>query len=189
MSESTGVMNQAASAPVVLAGKYLTFRLAGEEYGIEILKVQEIIGMMAITQIPRTPASVRGVINLRGKVIPIVDLRVKFAMERAEETEKTCIIVVQVRSAAGTVTMGFIVDEVCEVLDIAADEIEEAPRFGTGIDTAYIMGMAKLKGSVKILVDIDKVLGAAEMEQLKERTQQAAGNGTTESDTDRGTES
>jgi purine-binding chemotaxis protein CheW len=150
------------------AGKYLTFRLASEEYGIEILKVQEIMGMMPVTHVPRTPEFVRGVINLRGKVIPVVDLRLKFAMEGKENTERTCIIVVQVDGGSGAVTTGFIVDEVSEVMDIAARDIEETPSFGADLDTNYILGMAKTKGSVKILVDIEKVLAAEEIVQLQQ---------------------
>lgn len=169
MDATTEVMGRTVQAMSHRVGKYLTFRLADEEYGIEILKVQEIIGMMAVTQVPRTPSYVRGVINLRGKVIPIVDLRLKFSMESKEDTEKTCIIVVQVRGESGKVTMGFIVDEVCEVLDIGAEDIEESPRFGTGIDTTYILGLAKIKNNVKILVDINKVLAADEVDRLDQQ--------------------
>lgn len=165
LMESSG---KTAMAAADRAGKYLTFRLAKEEYGIEILHVQEIIGMVPVTQVPKTPDFVRGVINLRGKVIPIVDLRLKFGMDSAEDTEKTCIVVAQISGVAGHITMGFIVDEVSEVLDIPAQEIEDAPSFGASLDTAYILGMAKTKGSVKILVDIDKVLATHEIAQLEE---------------------
>ena len=124
------------------AGKYLTFKLGAEEYGLEILKVQEIIKMMDITRVPRTPAFVRGVINLRGKVIPVVDLRLKFGMESRETTDKTCVIVVQVAqasAASGAVTMGTIVDEVSEVLDISGGQIEPPPEFGTSVNTDFIL--------------------------------------------------
>ena len=151
-----------------LAGKYLTFKLAAEEYGLEILKVQEIIKMMDITRVPRTPGFVRGVINLRGKVIPVIDLRLKFGMEAKETTEKTCVIVVQVTRDNATVTTGIIVDEVSEVLDIGSGEIEPAPSFGTNVDTRFILGMAKAKGSVKILLDINKVLSTGEVESLRQ---------------------
>ena len=154
-------------------GKYLTFRLAEEEYGLEILKVQEIIKMMTITQVPRTPDFVRGVINLRGKVIPVVDLRLKFGMEAKDTTDKTCVIVVQVMRHETTVTMGIIVDEVSEVLDIAAGEIEEAPSFDTNVDTQFILGMAKAKGGVKILLDINKVLASNEPAKIETVTNQA----------------
>jgi purine-binding chemotaxis protein CheW len=146
-----------------LAGKYLTFLSANEEYGLEILKVQEIIRVQTITRVPRTPAYVRGVINLRGKVIPVVDLRLKFGQEQAADTERTCIIVVQIRHGEALVVMGIIIDEVKEVLDIVADNIEDAPDFGAQIDTEFIMGMGKIGQSVKILLDIDKVLNATEL--------------------------
>lgn len=157
---------QGAVMTTNLAGKYLTFKLAAEEYGLEILKVQEIIKMMDITKVPRTPDYVRGVINLRGKVIPVVDLRLKFGMESVATTEKTCIIVVQVKRGDRSITMGIIVDEVSEVLDINGEEIEPAPSFGTNVDTHFILGMAKTRGAVKILLDIDKVLSTGELETV-----------------------
>jgi purine-binding chemotaxis protein CheW len=160
-------MNDVVRAVGDRGGKYLTFRLAKEEYGVGILHVQEIIGMMAVTHVPRTPAYVRGVINLRGRVIPVVDLRLKFGMEGKEDTERTCIIVVEIPGASGAVTTGFIVDEVSEVLDIAASDIEDAPEFGAGLDTAFILGIAKMKGSVKILVDINRVLSARELAHIE----------------------
>jgi purine-binding chemotaxis protein CheW len=149
-----------------LAGKYLTFRLVDEEYGLEILKVREIIGMMAITSLPRTPSFVRGVINLRGKVIPVIDLRNKFELEATADTSETCIIVVDVTAAIGTVQIGILVDAVSEVLDIPGHDIEEPPRFGTSVDTAFILGMAKSKGAVKILLNIEKVLSTAELDSV-----------------------
>lgn len=136
-------------------GKYLTFVLADENYGLEILKVREIIGMMDITAVPRTPAYVKGVVNLRGKVIPVVDLRLKFGMEAAEATEQTCIIVVD----DGRVETGIIVDKVSEVLDIASNDIEDPPSFGTSVDTSFILGMGKANDRVTILLDISRVLG------------------------------
>ncbi len=149
-----------------LAGKYLTFLLGEESYGLEILKVQEIIGMQSITRIPRTPDYVKGVINLRGKVIPVIDLRLRFGMETAEVSRKTCIIVVQVAKAETSVTMGIVVDEVSEVLEISAEEIEPAPGFGTQVETSFILGMAKTENAVKILLDIDKIMSEGEMEAL-----------------------
>ncbi len=136
------------------AGKYLTFVLAEEEYGLEILKVREIIGVMDITSVPRTPAYVKGVINLRGKVIPVVDLRLKFEMPSAEQTAETCIIVVYV----GEMEMGILVDKVSEVLDISGEDIEEAPSFGVNVDTEFILGIGKAGGKVTILLDIARVL-------------------------------
>lgn len=148
------------------AGKYLTFALGGEVYGLEILKVQEIIGMMTVTRVPRTPDFVRGVINLRGKVIPVVDLRKKFNLETIEDTERTCIIVVQVSRKDATVTMGIIVDEVSEVMDIVGSQIEPAPEFGHDVETSFILGMGKVDKKVVMLLDVDKVLSGGEIEMV-----------------------
>lgn len=151
-----------------LQGKYLTFRLADEEYGLEILKVQEIIQMQTVTRVPRTPEYVRGVINLRGKVIPVIELRKKFGFSTFEDTEKTCIIVVQIAaSSEAFIVMGIIIDEVREVLDIKAENIEGTPSFGTSINTDFILGMGKMNDSVKILLDIDKVLSLQEITELQ----------------------
>ena len=158
MAESTTVVDMSQ-----LAGKYLTFKLDVEEFGLEILKVQEIIKMMDITRVPRTPSFVRGVINLRGKVIPIVDLRLKFDMDTRESTEKTCIIVVTVKRSSGSVIMGIIVDEVSEVLDVAGESIEPPPQFGGTVDTAFILGMGKVGERVVTLMDVDKVLSGEEV--------------------------
>ena len=147
-------------------GKYLTFSLGGEVYGLAILKVQEIIGIMTVTRVPRTPEFVRGVINLRGKVIPVVDLRLKFGLDSTEDTERTCIIVVQVSNEDTSVTMGVIVDEVSEVLDINASQIEEAPEFGGQVDTEFIMGMGKVEKKVIMLLDVDEVLTGGEIEAV-----------------------
>jgi purine-binding chemotaxis protein CheW len=144
---------------VTRAGKYLTFMLASESYGLEILKVREIIGLMDITAVPRTPTHVKGVINLRGKVIPVVDLRLKFGMSEAEHTEETCIIVVHV----GSIEMGILVDRVSEVLNIQGQDIEDAPSFGAEVNTDFILGMGKANGKVTILLDIAKVLTKDDM--------------------------
>lgn len=149
-------------------GKYLTFYLAGEEYGLEILKVREIIGLMDITAVPKTPDFVRGVINLRGKVIPVIELRSKFNLEHTEDTEQTCIIVVDVAFENSTIQIGVLVDSVSEVLDITGDDIEDAPSFGTDLKTDFISGMAKASGSVIILLNIENVLAASDMRLLSE---------------------
>lgn len=146
-------------------GKYLTFFLSNEEYGVEILKVREIIGIMDITAVPQIPSYVKGVINLRGKVIPVVDLRLKFGMDSIEYTEQTCIIVVDVGSL-----MGIIVDTVQEVLDIDGGQIDPPPPLGASVDTSFILGMGKVKDDVKILLDIDKVLTSEEFAQMEEAT-------------------
>lgn len=144
-----------------LAGKYMTFKLADEEYGLEILKVREIIGLMDITRVPRTKEYIRGVINLRGKVIPVVDLRLKFGMARTESTDQTVIIVVQCALQDRSLTMGILVDEVLEVLSIGADHIEPPPNFGAGaLETGFILGVGKADRRVIFLLDIARVLTA-----------------------------
>jgi len=149
------------------AGKYLTFLLKGESYGLEILKVQEIIGLMKVTRVPRLPAFIRGVINLRGKVIPVIDLRLKFGIEAQADTEKTCIIVVQVTHGAGRVVTGIIVDEVSEVLNVGGEQIEPAPEFGSAVDTQFILGMGKVGQKVIMLLDVDKVMSACDLNAVK----------------------
>ncbi len=148
-------------------GKYLTFGLGTEEYGLEILKVKEIIGIMNITTVPQTPKHVKGVINLRGKVIPVVDLRLKFGMEEMPYTERTCIIVVEIHHEGGNLLVGIVVDSVSEVLNIKAGDIEDTPEFGARFQTDFILGMAKMGGGVKILLDIDQVMSAAEIGVLE----------------------
>jgi purine-binding chemotaxis protein CheW len=147
------------TATAQLAGKYLTFALADEEYGLPVLRVREIIKMMDITEVPQVPPHIKGVLNLRGKVIPVIDLRLKFGFAPGDVTSRTCIIVVEVVLAASRVMMGIIVDHVSEVLNIPADDIEQTPEFGDRVCTDYIKGMAKVKGTVKILLDLDRVLG------------------------------
>lgn len=141
-----------------IAGKYLTFQLAGEEYGVEILKVKEIIGLMDITKLPRTPEFVKGVINLRGKVIPVLDLRLKFGIEKKEYDEKTSIIVVEIDDKNNRIQIGVLVDSVSEVLNVSPEDLEPTPKFGVALDTAYILGMAKGNDTVRTLLNIDKVL-------------------------------
>lgn len=158
MTEGAMVMDRLDGVVAIREGKYLTFSLGGEEYGISILKVKEIIGMMTITTIPQTPGYVKGVINLRGKVIPVLDLRLKFGLDPMEYTERTCIIVVEINIATRIIAMGIVVDSVSEVVNIRANDIEDTPSFGTSLDTDIILGMAKAGDSVKILLDIDRVL-------------------------------
>ena len=148
-------------------GKYLTFTLAGEEYGIGILKIKEIIGMMPITFVPQTPNFVKGVVNLRGKVIPVMDLRLRFGMDAMDYTDRTCIIVVEITGDTGNIMIGVVVDTVSEVLNIKGEDIEDTPAFGTKLDTDYILGMAKTDGGVKILLDIDRVLRTDEISLLE----------------------
>lgn len=142
-------------------GKYLTFKLAGEEFGIQILKVREIIGIMNITAIPQMPVYMKGVINLRGKVIPVIDLRLKFGLTEIEHTEETCVIVVDVGKE-----IGIIVDTVSEVLDITDQNVEPAPQVGGTTNTEFILGMGKVGDQVKILLDLDKVMTTAEITRI-----------------------
>ncbi len=144
--------------------KYLTFGMGNEQYGIEILKVREIIGLMDITRVPRTPDFVRGVINLRGKVIPVIDTRKKFEMEEKEDTDQTCIIVVEITHESIHLQVGIIVDEVSEVLDIATDSIEEHTDFGSSVSTSYIKGIAKTKEGVKILLNVEEIVSITEIQ-------------------------
>jgi purine-binding chemotaxis protein CheW len=155
----TGQQTQGATRVRSLGGgKFLTFLMADEKYGLEILKVREIIGIMDVTPVPTTPAFVRGVINLRGKVIPVVDLRLKFGMEAKQNTQRTCIIVVHLARAAQEMIMGIIVDEVSEVLDIDQNQIEPPPSFGADIRIDFILGMGKVNQRVVTMLDIDRVL-------------------------------
>jgi purine-binding chemotaxis protein CheW len=158
---TTNELNGAKADP--RAGKYLVFHLGEEEYGIQVQKVREIMGVQDITQVPQTPPHVKGVINLRGKVIPVVDLRLKFRMPAKEYTHRTCIIVVQVSGGRGTMPTGIVVDGVAEVLQVAGSDVEDTPEFGKEVDVPYVMGLAKLKGKVKILLDIDLVMSARDL--------------------------
>jgi purine-binding chemotaxis protein CheW len=154
-------------AKSALAGKYLTFMLADEDYGLEILKIQEIIGMMNITSMPRTPDYVRGVINLRGKVIPVLDMRRKFDLPTTEDTNRTCIIVTQIDNGETVLTTGIVVDRVSEVLDIAATQIDPPPDFGGGIETRFILGLGKVNNRVIMLLDINSILTSDDMEIMQ----------------------
>ena len=147
-------------------GKYLAFILNNETYGIEILRVREIIGLMDVTTVPQTPEYMKGVINLRGKVIPVIDLRLKFSMQEKEHTDETCVIVVEVNNTS----IGIIVDSVSEVLEITRGEIEESPHFGQDIDTSYIMGLGKVKEKIVILLDIEEILSSEELDMVNQRT-------------------
>jgi purine-binding chemotaxis protein CheW len=154
-SQSQSQIKAAVSGDALAqAGKYLTFALGREEYGLEILKVMEIIGIMDITAVPQVPEYVKGVINLRGKVIPVISLRRKFGMQEIEYTAETCIIVVNL----GEILVGIVIDKVQEVLDIPKDNIEDPPSSGVTGKTDYILGIGKVGDAVKILLNIDKIL-------------------------------
>lgn len=161
-SVSVATEDTAVGTAAARAGKYLVFHLGREEFGIGVLKVREIMGVQDITAVPQTPRHMKGVINLRGKVIPVVDLRLKFGLPEVEYTPRTCIIVVQLQGAGTPILMGILVDGVAEVLNLVASDIEDTPDFGQGVVSPYLLGMAKIKGKVKILLDIDQVLSANE---------------------------
>jgi purine-binding chemotaxis protein CheW len=164
---ATELVQPATPAAPRLVGKYLTFNLQGEAYGIDVIKVREIIRHSYVTAVPQMPRYVRGVINLRGKIIPVIDLRIRFDFPNPQITDHTCIIVVQVKLPDGRNTqMGLIVDGVEEVIHIAAADIEETPDFGAKIETGYIVGMARVKGAVKTLLNIDRVLAVNEISRL-----------------------
>jgi len=148
--------------------KFLSFRLGAEEYGVEILRVREIIGVLDITPLPQTPDYVQGVINLRGKIIPVIDLRRRFLLETKEFTDQTCIIVIEMPSTSGDTTfeLGIIVDSVCEVIDVAGDMIEPTPQLDGSIQTGHLSGIAKVKDRVIALLDIDGVLPSNQLTQI-----------------------
>ena len=158
MERPKSVTGESDAATIDKGGKYLTFKLGHEEFGVEILKVRELIGLMDITAVPQMPACMKGVINLRGKVIPVIDLRLKFGMNEIERTEQTCIIVVNVGRE-----IGIIVDAVSEVLDIKGDNIEPPPSLGGSEGMSCILGMGKVGAAVKILLDIEKVMSSDEL--------------------------
>ncbi len=166
----TTTIAASAAAPALgatLGGKYLTFALGPESYAVDVRKVREIIRMTSITAVPQMPAFIRGVINLRGKIIPVVDLRIQFGLPSAETTDHTCVVVVQIQTGPTTRRdTGLIVDGVEEVLNLAATDLEPTPDFGTQIDTRYLLGMAKVKGAVKMLLDLDRILGSEELTSL-----------------------
>ena len=153
---------ESTSTAASLAGKYLTFILSRECYGIPVLKVREIIRLAAITPVPQMPPDVKGVINLRGKIIPVIDLCIRFGLEHAASSENACIVVVQVNGPESRpIQLGLAVDGVEEVCQLAPGDIEETPEFGAAVDTTCILGMAKAKGTVKTLLNIDRAVGAA----------------------------
>jgi purine-binding chemotaxis protein CheW len=166
MAARTGPV--AGTATIAEAGKYLTFSLGDEHYGLDIVRVQEIVGLIPVTRVPRLPAFVAGVVNLRGRVIPVVDLRLAFGMSASERDERSCIVVVSVDRGEGLVaTMGVLVDEVSDVAYVSADAIEATPEFGTEVDTSFIQGVGRLEERVVMLLDIDRVLTAGELDDIE----------------------
>lgn len=173
MSSATIELSASPASVQSLVGKHLTFILGKEHYGIPVLKVREIIRLCDITPVPQMPEYIRGVLNLRGKIIPVADLRLKFRLAGVQNTELTCIIVVQVALAGrSSATMGIIVDGVEEVVSIAAADIEPTPEFGGSLRADYLIGLAKVKGSVKALLDLDRVLAGDVLSHLQAGTGQ-----------------
>lgn len=180
MNEIAGheVCRETSASAIAQAGKYLTFNLADELYGIDILRVREIIGLMRVTRIPGTPAHFRGVINLRGKVIPVIDLRIRFGMPTTEATQLTCVIVVDIATPSGTIACGLVADAVSDVLNIESDKIERPPSLCTGQDSAYLSGIGKSDNRVTILLDINNLFTADDLMSLASDPQ--IGGGTTD---------
>jgi purine-binding chemotaxis protein CheW len=156
-------------------GKYLTFQLSKETYGMEILKVREIVGLLDITAVPQSAAYVRGVVNLRGKIIPVIDLRRKFGLPEAEFTKQTCIITTQVVGKGGDLLVGLLVDAVHEVVSVDGGDVEPIPDVGDDIQAAFILGLAKTKGKVSILLDIEKVVGGGDLSHVEALEKAIAG--------------
>jgi purine-binding chemotaxis protein CheW len=170
LSTKGAVLGTASASPSAAqrTGKYLIFSLADEEFGIHVLKIKEIMGMQGITTVPNAPPYVKGVINLRGQVIPVVDLRMKFSLTPCEYTHRTCVVVVTTKGSTGERMVGAIADGVTEVLTLAEQDIEDTPDFGSGTVAPYLLGMAKVKGRVKILLEIDRVLSTQEQIDMQE---------------------
>jgi purine-binding chemotaxis protein CheW len=155
-----------ATKEAVEQQQYLTFLLAGEEYAISILQVKEIIEYDTVTTVPKTPKWIRGVINLRGSVVPVVDLGVKFGMEERAVTKTSCIVIIETRFEGQNATIGIVADAVSQVMDLAADDIRAVPEFGTRVKVDYLLGMAQLGKKFALLLDVDKVLSTDELLSL-----------------------
>jgi len=154
------VTNKEANASQVR--QFLSFVVGGTDFGVPILKVKEILQFEGVTRVPGTPASIRGVINVRGSVVPVVDLGVKFGKGEVPETKRTCVLVVETKTQDETLTLGVIADAVSEVVDLGPDDVEPPPAFGTGVKLDHITGMGKVGKGFVILLDIDRVLTASE---------------------------
>lgn len=156
--------------------QYLTFLLAGEEYAIGILKVKEIIEYDTVTVVPKTPKWIRGVINLRGSVVPVVDLAVKFGLEERPVTRTSCIVILEGQLENQNTTMGIVADSVSQVMDLAEEDIREVPEFGTRVQVNYLLGMAQMGKKFALLLDVDKVLSTEELLNLNEVSANANSN-------------
>ena len=157
--------------------QYLTFRLAGEEYGVGILRVREILEYDTVTRVPATPPYFRGVINLRGSVVPVIDLAVKFGLPESQTTKRTCIVIVEAELDGSPTVMGIMADAVSEVVDLGPDDIEAPPAFGTRVRHDHLVGMGKRGSKFSLLLDMDRVLAAEELRAVAEPEAEAAGAG------------
>lgn len=168
-------MNSAVDAESgAVTRRLFTFKLSGSDYGVPILRVQEIVALPPVTPVPRTPEFVRGVINLRGRVVPVVDLRTRFGMAASPDTDRTCVVIIQVEGESGAMRMGVVVEDLAEVVDVPEDDVVDPPEFGAGIDTEFLLGMGRVAQRVIILLDVDKVLTSADVATVR----QAAGEST-----------
>jgi purine-binding chemotaxis protein CheW len=166
MASNSSAANPSTTTSFV--GKYLTFLLGRESYGVSVLKVREIIRLCPVTPVPQMPDFVKGVVNLRGKIVPLVDLRLKFGLPLVAEHERSCIVVVEVQpSVGGKLNLGILVDGVEEVANLTSAELEPTPDFGSSLSTECILGMAKIKGVVKTLLDIDRVVTAKTLKEMQ----------------------
>jgi purine-binding chemotaxis protein CheW len=148
--------------------QYLTFKLSDEIFALDVAKVREILDFTTVTKVPQTPDFMRGVINLRGSVVPVVDMRLKFGMSSTEKTVNTCIVVVEVSLEGENIILGALADSVQEVIDLEPDQIEPAPRIGTGLKTEFIRGMGKSDSRFIMILDIDRVFSAGELSTVQE---------------------
>ncbi|HTP89208.1 MAG TPA: chemotaxis protein CheW [Bryobacteraceae bacterium] len=175
MSSTAVIQTEQAKRASAQAGKYLVFQLAQEEFAIGVLSVREIIRTQDITRVPHTPPHMKGVINLRGKVIPVMDLRTKLGFPETEYDQRTCVIIVEIQTESHTsLFMGLIVDGVAEVLNLGQGDIQDVPDFGSSAPSPYLLGVAKTKGKIRILLDISKVLASHEVNGLQDILEAAA---------------
>lgn len=173
-TDTTDILESSGQPVATLAGKYLTFILGHESYGLPVIKVREIIRFVSATHVPQLPEHVEGVINLRGKIIPVINLRRKFGTTASEATERTCTVVVQIGGAGQHGTLiGLVVDGVEEVVQVGAQDIEPTPEFGPNADTQHILGMAKVKGAIKTLLNLDRIISTESLAATTARLQTA----------------
>jgi purine-binding chemotaxis protein CheW len=163
-----------STSEIMETTQYLTFKLEDEVFALDISKVREVLDFTTVTKVPRTPEFMRGVINLRGSVVPVVDLRLKFGMSKTEQSVNTCIIITEVNVDGETTILGALADSVQEVMDLEPGQIESAPKIGTRLNTEFILGMGKKDSTFVILLDIDKVFSTDELALVQAAPKEAA---------------